>query len=166
MKGSNIGHFCSLFCNLLSLSNKCETLELFFVEHAVDENVLEEKLAEELVEGWQVVPTGSGFLVTTAWRWPTGEMMEISVRKVAERDDLFVVTDGGELFNFLFARGIDLRQDDRNMKLLQSIAADSGAKMIDYQIVKGANDDELPRSIRLIVEAVKEGAFLLWHLLI
>jgi len=166
MKGSNIGHFCSLFCNLLSLSNKCETLELFFVEHAVDENVLEEKLAEELLEGWQVVPTGSGFLVTTAWRWPTGEMIEIYVRKVAERDDLYLVTDGGELFNFLFARGIDLRQDDRNMKLLQSIAAGSGAKMIDYQIVKGANDDELPRSIRLIVEAVKEGAFLLWHLLI
>ena len=166
MKGSNIGHFCSLFCNLLSLSNKCETLELFFVEHAVDENVLEEKLAEELLEGWQVVPTGSGFLVTTAWRWPTGEMIEIYVRKVAERDDLYLVTDGGELFNFLFARGIDLRQDDRNMKLLQSIAAGSGAKMIDYQIVKGANDDELPRSIRLIVEAVKEGALLLWHLLI
>jgi len=73
MKDSNNGQFCSLFCNLLSLSNKCETLELFFVEHAVDENVLEEKLAEELLEGWQVVPTGSGFLVTTAWRWPTGE---------------------------------------------------------------------------------------------
>jgi hypothetical protein len=139
-------------------------LNYFAVEHMVDENVLEEKLAEELLEGWQVVPTGSGFLVTTAWRWPTGEMIEIYVRNVAEREDLYVVTDGGELFNFLFARGIDLRQDDRNMKLLQSIAASSGAGMIDYQIVKGANNDDLPRSIRLLVEAVKEGAFLLWHL--
>jgi hypothetical protein len=135
------------------------------VEQIVDENVLEEKLAEELLEGWQVIPTGSGFLVTTAWRWPSGEMIEIYVRRVGERDDLYVVTDGGELFNFLFARGIDLRQNERHLEMLQTVAASSGAKMIDYQIVKGANDENLPRSIRLLLETLKEGSFLFWHLL-
>jgi hypothetical protein len=131
----------------------------------VDENVLEEKLAEELIAGWEVVPTGSGFLVTTAWRWPNDEMIEIFVRRVAERDDLYLVTDGGELFNFLFARGMDLTEDARSMELLDSIAESAGARMIDYQIVKGANNEDLPRSIRLVAEAVKEGAFLFWYLL-
>jgi diacylglycerol kinase family enzyme len=129
----------------------------------VDETVLEGKLAEELLEGWEVIPTGSGFLVTTAWRWPNDEMIEIHVRRVAERDDLYLVTDGGALFNFLFAGGIDLRQNDREMEMLHQIVARSDAGIIDYQIVKGANNEELPQSIRLVVEAVKEGAFIFWH---
>ena len=129
----------------------------------MDETVLEGKLAEELLEGWEVIPTGSGFLVTTAWRWPNDEMIEIHVRRVAERDDLYLVTDGGALFNFLFAGGIDLRQNDREMEMLHQIVARSDAGIIDYQIVKGANNEELPQSIRLVVEAVKEGAFIFWH---
>jgi len=129
----------------------------------VDETVLEGKLAEELLDGWEVIPTGSGFLVTTAWRWPNDEMIEIHVRRVAERDDLYLVTDGGALFNFLFAGGIDLRQNDREMEMLHQIVARSDAGIIDYQIVKGANNEELPQSIRLVVEAVKEGAFIFWH---
>jgi hypothetical protein len=133
------------------------------VERMVDETVLEGKLAEELLDGWEVIPTGSGFLVTTAWRWPNDEMIEIHVRRVAERDDLYLVTDGGALFNFLFAGGIDLRQNDREMEMLHQIVARSDAGIIDYQIVKGANNEELPQSIRLVVEAVKEGAFIFWH---
>ena len=132
----------------------------------MDENVLEEKLAEALLAEWQVIPTGSGFLVTTGWRWPNDEKIEIYVRSVAERDDLYLVTDGGELFNFLFARGVDLRQDDRHMEMLENIAARSGAKIVDYQIVQGATDEDLPRSILLLLEAVKEAAFLFWHRLV
>jgi hypothetical protein len=128
----------------------------------VDETVLEGKLAEELLEGWEVIPTGSGFLVTTAWRWPSDEMIEIYVRRVAERDDLYLVTDGGALFNFLFAKGIDLRQNDQDMEMLHKIVARSDAGISDYQIVKGANNEDLPQSIRLVVEAVKEGAFIFW----
>ncbi len=129
----------------------------------MDETVLEGKLAEELLEGWEVTPTGSGFLVTTAWRWPSDEMIEISVRKVAERDDLYLVTDGGALFNLLFAGGVDLRRDDRDMEMLHKIVARSDAGISDYQIVKGANNEDLPQSIRLVAEAVKEGAFIFWH---
>jgi hypothetical protein len=131
----------------------------------VDEKVLEEKLAEELIADWEVISTGSGFLVATAWRWPNGEMIEIYVRRVADRDDLYLVTDGGELFNFLFAKGMDLRQDGRGMEILDSLAGSADARMIDYQIVKGANNEDLPRSIRLVLEAVKEGAFLFWYVL-
>jgi hypothetical protein len=131
----------------------------------VDEKVLEEKLAEELTADWEVIPTGSGFLVTTAWRWPNGEMIEIYVRRVAEREDLYLVTDGGELFNFLFVKGMDLRQEARSMEILDSLAESVGARMIDYQIIKGANNEDLPRSIRLVAEAVKEGAFLFWSVL-
>jgi hypothetical protein len=129
------------------------------MEHLMDENVLVDRLAEEMVEGWEVVPTGSGFLVTTAWRWPDNERIEIRVRRVAERDDLYVVTDGGELFNFLFAHGIDLRGDEGSMEMLHGIAESSGARMIDYQIVKGSSNEDLAKSIRLVLEAVKEGAF-------
>jgi hypothetical protein len=131
----------------------------------MDETVLEEKLAEELMAGWEVIPTSTGFLVTTDWRWPSDEKIEIVVRRVAERDDLYVVTDGGELFSFLFARGIDLRKDDRSMETLQRLLETIGARLIDYQIVTGATNEELPRSIRLILEAAKEGAFLFWQLL-
>ena len=131
----------------------------------MDESILEEKLAEELIAGWQVIPTGTGFLVTTAWRWPNDEMIEVYVRRVAERDDLYLVSDGGQLFNFIFAGGVDLRKDDRSMEMLGRIAENFGAKLIDYQIVRGANDEDLPLCIRLVLEAVKEGAFLFWYFL-
>ncbi len=131
----------------------------------MDTSILEEKLAEELIAGWQVIPTGTGFLVTTAWRWPNDEMIEVYVRRVAERDDLYLVSDGGQLFNFIFAGGIDLRKDDKSMKMLSHIVENSGSKLVDYQIVRGANDEELSRSIRQVLEAVKEGAFLFWYFL-
>lgn len=129
----------------------------------MDESVLAEKMVEELIADWQVIPTGSGFLVNTAWRWPDRETIEVHVRRVAERDDLFVVTDGGQLFSFLFARGLDLRQDERSMAILDGIAADAGAKLIDFQIVRGADDEDLAHGIRLVLEAVKEGAFVFWY---
>jgi hypothetical protein len=131
----------------------------------MDEKVLLEHLAGELISGWEIVPTGSGFLVTTAWRWPNDEMIEVYVRKVAEGDNLYLVTDGGELFNFLFAKGMDLVQDVRSMEILDSIARSAGARIIDYQIVRGASSEDLPRSIKLVLEAAKEGAFLFWYLL-
>jgi hypothetical protein len=31
------------------------------MERKVEEKVLEDKLAEELIAGWEIVPTGSGF---------------------------------------------------------------------------------------------------------
>ncbi|HQN17618.1 MAG TPA: hypothetical protein PKV86_00700 [Syntrophobacteraceae bacterium] len=129
----------------------------------MDENVLLEELSEELIAGWELTPTGSGLLVTTSWRWPNGEKIEIYVRRVAERDDLYLVTDGGELASFLFAGGIDLRQDGRGMEMLHSITEKSSASIIDYQVVKGANNEDLAPSILLILEAVKEGAFLFWY---
>jgi hypothetical protein len=129
----------------------------------MDETVLEEKLAEELIAGWEVLPTGNGFLVTTDWGWPGDEKIEVHVRRVAERDDLYLVTDGGELCNFLFTKGLDLRQDHRSMELLHQIAAGSGAGIIDYQIVRGSGGEDLARSIRRVLEAIKEGAFIFWH---
>jgi len=135
------------------------------LENKMDERMLAEELMEALVSGWEVVPTGGGFLITTDWRWPNDEMIEIYVRRVADRDDLYLVTDGGELFNFLFARGMDLIQDTRSLELLNRIAESAGARIIDYQIVRGANSEELSRSLRMVLEAVKEGAFLFWSVL-
>ena len=70
----------------------------------MDESVLEEQLAEELIGGVEILSTGNGFLVITDWRWPGDEKIEVHARRVAERDDLYLVTDGGELCNFLFAK--------------------------------------------------------------
>jgi hypothetical protein len=135
------------------------------MEKIVDENVLLDELAEELVAQWEVIPTSGGFLVTTAWRWPNDERIEIRVRRVAERDDLYLVTDGGELFNFLFAHEIDLRRDERSLEILQSLAESAGARIIDYQIIRGAGNEDLAHSIKLVLEAVKEGAFAFWRYL-
>jgi hypothetical protein len=129
----------------------------------MDESVLEQKLAEELFAEWQVLGTGHGFLVMTDWRWPDDEKIEVQVRRVADRDDLYLVGDGGELFNFLFAKGLDLRRDQRSMELLHQLAAGAGAGFIDYQIVRGTGDEDLPQSIRRVLEAIKEGAFVFWY---
>jgi hypothetical protein len=158
-----VEHYCIFYDGLMNLPNKSETQDYESMELIMDENVLLEKLAEELITGWEAIPTGSGFLVTTAWRWPDGEMIEIYVRSVADRDDLYLVTDGGELINFLFSRGIDLRGDDRSMEILHDITESSGTKIVDYQIVKGAGMQDLARAIRQVLEAVKEGAFVFWH---
>ena len=129
----------------------------------MDEGALELKLAEELIGGWDIIRTGHGFLVVTDWKWPNHERIEIHVRTVGEREDLFVVTDGGELFSLLFAEQIDLTKDEHGRKLLDTIAEDCGAKIVDYQMAKGANEVSLPQAIRMVLEALKAASFLLWH---
>ena len=89
----------------------------------MDENEILEALAEDFFQGWDVTPTGGGFLVATDWVLPNNERIEIHVRRVGEREDLFIVTDGGELINYLFAEGVDLTRDRDNRRILDRIAA-------------------------------------------
>jgi len=129
----------------------------------MDIKTLLENLAEELVREWEITPTGSGFFMVTDWRWPNDERIEIYIRAVGEREDLYLVTDGGNLFNFLFAHGVDLRKDKHGMKFLNGIAEHFGAKIVDYQMARGANDADLHQAIRMILEAIKEASFILWY---
>ena len=129
----------------------------------MDEKVLERKLAEELVGGWDIIPTGNGFLVATDWKWPNNERIEIHVRTVGEREDLYVVTDGGELFNLLFAEEVDLTKDENGRKLLDAVADEYGAKVVDFQVARGANEQTVSLATRMILEALKAASFLLWH---
>jgi hypothetical protein len=129
----------------------------------MDTDKLFQNLAEEMIRQWDIMPTGSGLLVTTDWQLPNNDRIEIHVRPVGEREDLYLVTDGGELFNFLFSHGIDLSKDNRSMKVLNSIAANYGAQFVEYQMAKGANDTDLHSAIRLVLEAVKDAAYILWH---
>ncbi len=129
----------------------------------MDEKELWEGLAEEMLSGWELIPMGNGFTVLTDWHWPDGSRIEIYVRAVGDREDLSVVTDGGELFNFLLAHGVDLTKDDRSMKALQRAVEDQGAKLIDYQIAKGAGPQDMSRAVRVVLETLKDGSFMMWH---
>lgn len=129
----------------------------------MDERTLEQGIAEELIQGWNISPTGDGFLVITDWHWPNNEHIEIYVRAVGEREDLYIVTDGGELFNFLFSHGIDLRKDKQALQLVERVVDNHEGKFVDFQMVRGANDTDLARSVRLMLEAIKDAACLLWH---
>jgi len=129
----------------------------------MDEKQLWENLGEELLEGWEVGPMGSGFTVMTDWHWPDGNRIEIYVRPVGDREDLYVVTDGGELFNFLFAQGINLTRDERSMKALERVAEDQGGKLVEYQIAKGAGAGDLARAVRTVLEILKDCSFMMWH---
>jgi hypothetical protein len=129
----------------------------------MDEKTIAENLAEEMVRGWTVTPTGNGFVVETNWQWPSRERIEIYVRPVGEREDLFIVSDGGELFNYLFSQGIDLSKDEPGMKVLHKMAENYESKFVDFQLVKGANEEEIPRAVRMILEAVKDASLILWH---
>ncbi len=129
----------------------------------MDENEIMEGLVEDFYQGWEVMPTGGGFLIITDWMFPDNERIEIHIRRVGERDDLFIVTDGGELVNFLFAQGVDLSKDHSSRKILNGIADNRSIKITDFEMVKGANSEELPGAIRVLLEAVKEASFALWH---
>lgn len=129
----------------------------------MDERDLEEKLAFALIEGWNIIPTGNGFLVSSDWRWPNEEHIEIHVRTVGERDDLYLVSDGGDLFNFLYSQGIDLIKDKVALSKINDIAEIYQSKFVDYQIARGANEEDLPRSVRLVLEAIKDASLVLWH---
>jgi hypothetical protein len=129
----------------------------------MDEKLLFDSLAQELIREWDVIPSGNGFLVMTDWRLPNDERIEIQVRTVGERDDLYVVTDGGNLFNFLFAEGVSFDADDTGMKILNGVMKRYGAQFVDYQIVKGANDETLAGTVKNLLEAVKDASLLLWH---
>lgn len=129
----------------------------------MDERTLELKLASELISGWDIISTGNGFLVVTDWKWPNNERIEIHVRTVGEREDLYIVTDGGELFSLLYAERIDLTRDEDARKLLDTVAEECGAKVVELQVAKGASKESLPQAIRMILEALKAASFLLWH---
>lgn len=129
----------------------------------MEEKTLERSLSEVLVQGWDITGTGNGFLITTDWQLPNGERIEVYARRVGDREDLYVVGDGGELFNLLFANGIDLSKDEQGMKIISRIAENYAAQIVEFQLVKGAKEDELAQAVRMILEAVKDASFLLWH---
>jgi hypothetical protein len=129
----------------------------------MDEKELWESLTEELVREWEIIPMGGGFTVMTDWHWPNGNRIEIYARTVGDRDDLYVVTDGGELFSFLFSQGVDLTRDERSMRALERTVEDQGGKLVELQIVKGTGRNELPQTIRTVLEILKDGSFMMWH---
>ena len=129
----------------------------------MDENDILEALTEEFLRGWNVTPTGGGFLITTDWVLPNNERIEIHVRRVGDREDLFIVTDGGELINYLFSEGIDLTRDPDNRRILDRIAQNRSIKVTEHQLVKGANEEEIAWAVRVLVETVKEASFSLWR---
>lgn len=124
---------------------------------------LEQRLEQAMTADWDITSTGSGLLVATDWRLPNNERIEIFVRSVGDREDLYLVTDGGEVFNFLYSHGIDLSKDARGMKILSGVSERYQAKIVNYQITRGSNEADLARSIRLMLEAIKDVSFLLWH---
>lgn len=129
----------------------------------MDENEILEALAEDFLQGWDVAATGGGFLITTDWVLPNNERIEIHVRRVGDREDLFIVTDGGELINYLFAEGIDILHDRGSQRMLEGIAENRSLKVTEHQLVKGANAEEIAGAVRVVLEAVKEASFALWH---
>jgi hypothetical protein len=128
----------------------------------MDENEILEALAENFFQGWDVAPTGGGFLITTDWVFPNNETIEVHVRRVGDRDDLFIVTDGGELINFLFSEGIDATRDPECIGILEGIAQNRSLKIAEHQIVRGAKVEEIAGAVRVVLEAVKEASFSLW----
>jgi len=129
----------------------------------MDETILKQRLQEAFIEDWEIMPTGGGFLIVTDWHWPNSERIEIHIRPVGEREDLYIVSDGGELFNLLFSQGVDLSKDERGMKILDGVTKNYGAKAVDCQIAKGAGLGDLHRAIRVVLEAIKDASFLLWY---
>jgi hypothetical protein len=129
----------------------------------LDEKEILDGLVENFFQEWDVMATGGGFLVITDWRFPNRERIEIHLRKVGDREDLFLVTDGGELTNLLFSHEIDLSNDKSGARILAGIAEHYSIKITDYQLVRGANEEELPAAVRDMLEAIKEASFLLWH---
>jgi Domain of unknown function DUF1828 len=129
----------------------------------MDENDILEALAEDFYQGWDVAPTGGGFLITTDWVLPNNERIEIHVRRVGDREDLFIVTDGGELINYLFSLGVDLSRDRDSRRILDGITENRSIRISEHQLVKGANEEEIAGAVRAMLEAVKEASFSLWH---
>jgi len=129
----------------------------------MDESILRQRLQETSIEDWEILSTGEGFLLVTDWHWPNNERIEIHIRPVGERDDLYLVSDGGDLFNLLYSQGVELGKDERGMKILDGVAKNYGAKVVDCQIAKGAGPEDLHRAIRMVLEAVKDASFLLWY---
>jgi hypothetical protein len=129
----------------------------------MDEKEILDELTEHFYQGWDVVATGGGFLITTDWVLPTGERIEIHIRRVGDREDLFLVSDGGELINLLFSQGVDLSKDRESRRVLDGVAEKHSIKVADYQFVKGAGEADIAQAVRDMLEAVKEASFLLWH---
>lgn len=129
----------------------------------MEQSEILEQLAESFYQGWDVMSTGGGFLIVTDWTLPTGERIEIHIRRVGEREDLFLITDGGELINFLFSQEIDISKDQESRRRLEETTERHSIKISEFQLVKGAGESEIASAVRSMLEAVKEASFLLWH---
>ncbi|MGV8073409.1 MAG: hypothetical protein AB2L11_02445 [Syntrophobacteraceae bacterium] len=130
----------------------------------MDEKQLWRNLAEEMIRGWDINFTGSGFMIVSDWRLPNDDRIEIYVRTIGEREDLFLVSDGGNLYNFLFLHGIDLNKDDVGVQVLRRVSETYGTKVVDFQIARGANDGDLHHAIRMVLEAIKDISYLMWRI--
>jgi len=47
--------------------------------------------------------------------------------------------------------------------MLDEIAGNRSVKIVDHQLVKGAIEEEIAGAVRIVLEAVKEASFSLWH---
>lgn len=129
----------------------------------MDDKELWDGLAEEMLRDWEIIAMGNGFTILTDWHWPDGNRIEIYVRAVGDREDLYVVTDGGELFSFLFSHGVDLSRDERAMRSLERTVEDQGGKIVEYRIARGCGKSDCASAVRGVLEMIKDGAFMMWH---
>lgn len=140
----------------------CQYTEFKNPRDTMDTTAIQESLAQEMITEWSFVPTGNGLLIITNWRLPNMQNIEIHIRRIGEREDLYLVTDGGELFNMFYLMGLDISSDRDAMDIISRVAQGYGAKLVDGQMVKGANEGDFQGAIRRLLEAVKEASFLLW----
>ena len=120
----------------------------------MDENQILDALAEDFFHGWDVAPTGGGFLITTDWALPNNERIEIHVRRVGDREDLFIVTDDvygtfADDFVSLFAIC------PRNTILVYSFSKYFGATGWRLGVIATHHDTILDRQIAQLPDADK-----------
>ena len=56
-----------------------------------------------------------------------------------------------------------LTRDRDSRRILDGIAENRSIKVTEHQLVKGANEEEIAGAVRVLLEAVKEASFSLWH---
>ena len=49
------------------------------------------------------------------------------------------------------------------MRMIRNVVENYGAKFVDFQIARGAGEGDLPRAVRMLLEAIKDASLVLWH---
>ena len=117
------------------------------------------KIAESVLNNWECErhdKDDKSYSIITDMLLPNNDCIEIMIQSLD--DGSFELNDMGIVYNYLFLYGIDMQESSNKVRLnkLKKLLENYDAQFLNNLIIKKCGIDNLPISINLIIQAIRE----------